>query len=185
MREENSQTAGNMAAARSLPHPEPGPAVHLNPRQEQKHATIIDCRPNIRGENRPWTVTAREADRCFSSCPLQVQLCGDTGVATDRGVSTPITGEFVFSHVSLPRGVLGRRVSKQPVRGGDVCFSVPAGGLMGVERGHGRLRIPSGGLTGGAWPPQTPQIAGSTTALSITLRERVYPLQRTTLIKRG
>lgn len=70
-------------------------------------------------------------------------------VITDLGVSTPITGGLVFSHVSLPRGVLGRRVSKQPVRGGDVCFTVPAGGLMGVERGHGRLRIPSGGLTGG------------------------------------
>lgn len=144
-----------MAAARSLPHPEPGPgpAVHLNPRQEQKHTTMFDCRPSVRGEDRPWTAPARERDRCFGSCPLQVQLRGvAVGVCHQNcalGVSTPVTGGFAFSHVSLPRGVLGRRVSKQPVRGGDVCFTVPAGGLMGVERGHDRLRIPSGGFDGG------------------------------------
>lgn len=157
MREENSQTAANMAAARSLPHPEPGPgpAVHLNPRQEQKYATIFDCRPNIRGENHPWTVTPEKATAALVPVPSRcscvgIQASPSVFVITDPGVSTPVTGEFVFSHVSLPRGVLGRCVSKQPVRGGDVCFTVPAGGLMGVERGHGRLRIPSGGLTGGA-----------------------------------
>lgn len=81
-REDNSQTAGNMAAARSPPHPEPGsgPAVPLSPRQEQKFPTIFNCRPNIRGENHRWLVTLRETDRCFGSRPLQVQLSGDTGV---------------------------------------------------------------------------------------------------------
>lgn len=59
----------------------------------------------------------------------------------------------VFSCVSLPRGIQGQasvqRISKQPVYGGFVCFTVPAGGLMGVKRGQGRLRLHSSSLTEG------------------------------------
>ena len=56
--------------------------------------------------------------------------------------------------VSLPpRGIQGQasvqRISKQPVYGGFVCFTVPAGGLMGVNRGQGRLRLHSSTLTEG------------------------------------
>lgn len=56
--------------------------------------------------------------------------------------------------VSLPpRGIQGQasvqHISKQPVCGGLVCFTVPAGGLMGVNRGQGRLRLHSSTLTEG------------------------------------
>lgn len=52
-----------------------------------------------------------------------------------------------------PRGIQGQasvqRISKQPVYRGLVCFTVPAGGLMRVNRGQGRLRLHSSTLTEG------------------------------------
>lgn len=42
-----------------------------------------------------------------------------------------------------------QRISKQAVYGGFVCFTVPAGGLMGVNRGQGRLQLHSSALTEG------------------------------------
>lgn len=70
--------------------------------------------------------------------------------------------------------------------GGDVCFTVSAGGLMGVKRGHGRLRLRSGGLTvGGVGGPASTDPTDCWFNNSSKHQSRMYPLQRTTLIKHG
>lgn len=59
-------------------------------------------------------------------------------------------------------------------RGDGVCFTVPAGGLMGSQAGSERAEASSQWFDRGASPLQTPQIAGSITAASADLLDTLH-----------